>query len=44
MIKQELIILDYVSTKAVYFINFTNILCSKKKKKKKKREIRKVVV
>ena len=35
MIKQELIILDYVSTKAVYFINFTNILCNKKRKIKK---------
>ena len=39
MIKQELIILDYVSTKAVYFINFTNILCSKKKKRNKKGSI-----
>ena len=37
MIKQELIILDYVSTKAVYFINFTNILCSKQKRERNKK-------
>ena len=35
MIKQELIILDYISTKAVFFINFTIFLCNKKKKNKK---------